>query len=58
MEREKAEYIDNGQIKKGLKGQIEEFKLDPPGEGEPQKVWKQGKDMFQFVPDGKISRKG
>lgn len=38
MGREKARYTDNDQIKKGLKDQAEEFKLDPLGEGESEKV--------------------
>lgn len=46
------------EITKGLKDQAEEFKLDAPGEGKPGQVLEQGRDMLQFVPDGKLSRTG
>lgn len=42
VRRQKAEYTDSDQITKGLKDQAKKFKLDPPGEGEPGKVLKQG----------------
>lgn len=49
-------YIDN--ITKDLKNQAEELKLDASGEGEAGHILEHGRDMRQFVPDGKLSRRG
>ena len=45
-QQEEGWIIDSGLITKGLKDQAEGFKLDAPGEEEPRKVLKQGRDML------------